>query len=108
MPGHDASRTAEGGLEPLVRLFRANWRRVTLTYFLFNLESLLNLAQPSVLGLAINGLRLVWALCFGGGMMLVNALFMGALIVSVSMRPRRLVALRKILKRRPFDGSGSV
>jgi hypothetical protein len=46
------------GGEPasLVGLFRDNWRRVTLTYALFNVENLLNLAQPSVLGLAINGL----------------------------------------------------
>jgi hypothetical protein len=57
---------------------------------------------------ALRATRLVWALCVGGGEMLVIALFMGALIVSVSMIPRRLVALRKILKRRPFEGSGSV
>jgi hypothetical protein len=40
----------------LVRLFRANWRPLVLTYALFNVENLLGLAQPFVLGLAINGL----------------------------------------------------
>ena len=51
--------------------------------------------------------RLVWAL-FHGGMVLVVALSMGAFIVSVAMIPRRVVALRKSLKRRPFDESGSL
>jgi hypothetical protein len=52
--------------------------------------------------------RLLWALGFGGGMILGGTLFLGGLIVAVSMIPRRIVELRKILKRRPFDGSGSV
>jgi hypothetical protein len=47
---------AAGELTPLVRLFRANWRPVTLTYALYNVENLLNLAHPFVLGVAINGL----------------------------------------------------
>ncbi len=47
---------AAGELTPLVRLFRANWRPLTLTYTLFNVENLLNLARPFVLGVAINGL----------------------------------------------------
>jgi ABC-type multidrug transport system fused ATPase/permease subunit len=37
-------------------LFLANKRRMLLTYALFNVENLLRLAQPLVLGLAINGL----------------------------------------------------
>lgn len=37
-------------------LFFANKRRMLLTYGLFNLENLLRLAQPLVLGLAIDGL----------------------------------------------------
>ena len=48
-------RTA-GELGPLVRLCRANWRSLTLTYVLYNVENLLNLAHPFVLGVAINGL----------------------------------------------------
>jgi hypothetical protein len=47
---------AAGELTPLVRLFRANWRPVTLTYALYNVENLLELARPLVLGVAINGL----------------------------------------------------
>ena len=47
---------AVGELTPLVRLFRANWRPLTLTYALYNVENLLNLAHPLVLGVAINGL----------------------------------------------------
>ena len=47
---------AAGKLTPLMRLFRANWRSLTLTYALFNVENVLNLAHPFVLGLAINGL----------------------------------------------------
>jgi ABC transporter transmembrane region len=47
---------AAGKLTPLVRLLRANWRSLTLTYALFNVENLLNLAHPFVLGVAINGL----------------------------------------------------
>jgi hypothetical protein len=56
MRDQDPVQVAEGGLKSLARLFRANWRRVALTYALYNVESLLSLAQPSVLGLAINGL----------------------------------------------------
>ena len=37
-------------------LFRAHRGRMLLTYALFNIESLLKLAQPFVLGLAINDL----------------------------------------------------
>ncbi len=55
MQVQDTVRTA-GELTPLVRLFRANWRPVTLTYSLYNVENLLNLAHPFVLGVAINGL----------------------------------------------------
>ena len=55
MQVHDTVRTA-GELTPLLRLFRANWRPVTLTYSLYNVENLLNLAHPFVLGVAINGL----------------------------------------------------
>ena len=47
---------AAGELTPLVRLFRANWRPVTLTYALYSLENVLNIAHPMVLGVAINGL----------------------------------------------------
>jgi hypothetical protein len=47
---------AAGELTPLVRLFRANWRPLLLTYALYNVENLLNLAHPLVLGVAINGL----------------------------------------------------
>jgi ABC-type multidrug transport system fused ATPase/permease subunit len=52
---HATVRTT-GELTPLVRLFRANWRPLTLTYALYNLENLLDLARPLVLGIAINGL----------------------------------------------------
>jgi hypothetical protein len=48
--------------------------------------------------------RVGWAIVHGG-MMLVIAFVIGAMIVSVAMIPRRLVALRKSLKRRPSDGS---
>jgi hypothetical protein len=47
---------AAGELTPLVRLFRAKWRPLLLTYALYNVENLLNLAHPLVLGMAINGL----------------------------------------------------
>ncbi|MFQ5730674.1 MAG: ABC transporter six-transmembrane domain-containing protein [Planctomycetaceae bacterium] len=40
----------------LRRLFAANKRRMLFTYALFNAENVLRLAQPLVLGLAINGL----------------------------------------------------
>ncbi len=56
MQYQDAVRMAVNRLSPLVCLFRANWRPVTFTYVLFNVENLLSLAQPFVLGLAINGL----------------------------------------------------
>lgn len=52
----DAVRGAGHSLVPLARLFRANWRPVVLTYALYNVENLLNLAHPYVMGLAINGL----------------------------------------------------
>jgi ABC-type multidrug transport system fused ATPase/permease subunit len=54
----DAQGTARaaGELAPLVRLLRANWRPLLLTYALYNVENLLNLAHPLVLGMAINGL----------------------------------------------------
>ena len=55
-----ASGAADRSIAPespsLVRLFRANWRRLGLTYALFNAECLLWLAQPSAIGMAINGL----------------------------------------------------
>lgn len=41
---------------PLRSIFAANRARLLLTYFLFNLENLLRLSQPFVLGLAINDL----------------------------------------------------
>jgi ABC-type multidrug transport system fused ATPase/permease subunit len=47
---------AAGELTPLVRLFRAHWRPLLLTYALYNVENVLSLAHPLVLGLAINGL----------------------------------------------------
>jgi ABC-type multidrug transport system fused ATPase/permease subunit len=47
---------AAGKLTPLIRLFRANWRPLLLTYALYNVENLLNLAHPLVLGVAMNGL----------------------------------------------------
>ena len=47
---------AAGELTPLVRLFLANWRPLLLTYALYNVENVLNLAHPLVLGVAINGL----------------------------------------------------
>jgi ABC transporter transmembrane region len=47
---------AAGELTPLVRLARANWWPLTLTYALYNVENLLELARPLVLGVAINGL----------------------------------------------------
>jgi hypothetical protein len=55
MQEHGMVRAA-GELTPLVRRFRANWRPVTLTYALYNVENLLDLARPLVLGVAINGL----------------------------------------------------
>jgi hypothetical protein len=55
MRGQGTARAA-GELTPLVRLFRANWRPLLVTYALYNLENLLRLAHPLVLGLAINGL----------------------------------------------------
>jgi hypothetical protein len=56
MRNDDAVRVAGHALAPLARLFRANWRPVLLTYALYNVENLLGLAQPYVIGLAINGL----------------------------------------------------
>jgi hypothetical protein len=54
---HDGAVGVAGNvLAPLVRLFRANWRPVLVTYALFNVENLLSLARPSVIGLSINGL----------------------------------------------------
>jgi hypothetical protein len=47
---------AAGELTPLVRLFRAHWRPLLLTYALYNVENVLSLAHPLVLGVAINGL----------------------------------------------------
>ena len=47
---------AAGELTPLVRLFRAKWRPLLLTYALYNVENVLTLAHPFVLGVAINGL----------------------------------------------------
>ena len=41
---------------PLRTIFAANRAKLLLTYFLFNLENLLRLSQPLVLGLAINDL----------------------------------------------------
>jgi ABC-type multidrug transport system fused ATPase/permease subunit len=41
---------------PLGTLFRAYWGRILITYGLFNLENLVHLAQPLVLGLAISDL----------------------------------------------------
>ena len=45
-----------GELTPLVRLFRANWRPLLLTYALYNVENVLSLVHPFVLGATINGL----------------------------------------------------
>ena len=42
--------------QPLRAIFAANRSKLLLTYFLFNLENLLRLSQPFVLGLAINDL----------------------------------------------------
>ena len=47
---------AAGELTPLVRLLRAHWRPLLLTYALYNVENVLSLAHPLVLGVAINGL----------------------------------------------------
>lgn len=55
MQVHGTVRAA-GKLTPLVRLFRANWRPLTLAYALYNVENILDLARPLVLGVAINGL----------------------------------------------------
>lgn len=55
MRKHDAVRGCHS-LAALARLFRANWRPVLLTYALYNVENLLSVAQPYVIGLAINGL----------------------------------------------------
>jgi hypothetical protein len=52
----DAVRVQNDALAPLARLFRANWRPVLVTYALYNVENLLGLAQPYVIGVAINGL----------------------------------------------------
>jgi hypothetical protein len=52
------------------------------------------------------GTRLVWGLCIGGAMILINALFMGPIIYAVAMIPRGLVALRKALKGRLTDSRG--
>lgn len=43
-------------IQPLRAIFAANRTKLLLTYFLFNLENLLRLSQPFVLGLAINDL----------------------------------------------------
>ncbi len=56
MQDHDAVRGAGKTLAPLARLFRANWRAVLFTYALYNVENLLSVTQPYVIGLAINGL----------------------------------------------------
>ncbi len=52
------SRTAEVETtqNPLKAIFAANRVKLLLTYFLFNVENLLRLAQPLVIGLAINDL----------------------------------------------------
>jgi hypothetical protein len=44
------------GLAPFVALLWTNWKPVGITYALYNVENLLHLVQPFVLGLAINGL----------------------------------------------------
>ena len=44
------------GASPLRALFSANRAKLLLTYLLFNVENLLRLSQPLVLGLAINDL----------------------------------------------------
>ena len=48
--------TVETHTNPLKAIFAANRAKLLLTYFLFNVENLLRLAQPFVLGLAINDL----------------------------------------------------
>jgi ABC-type multidrug transport system fused ATPase/permease subunit len=52
----DAPGAPVKGGRLLGSLFRANKGRILVTYALFNLENLLRLAQPFVLGLAINDL----------------------------------------------------
>lgn len=52
----EAERAAETAPISLRTLFWANRRRMLLTYGLFNIENLLRLAQPFVLGWAINDL----------------------------------------------------
>lgn len=52
---NDARRTARQ-LHPLHSIFTANRAKLLRTYLLFNIENLLRLSQPFVLGLAINGL----------------------------------------------------
>jgi ABC-type multidrug transport system fused ATPase/permease subunit len=76
MSNQDAVVTTGQRLAPLVRLFRTNWRRVTFTYALYNVENLLHLAQPFVLGLAINGLlrEEYWGLVLLVGQHLSNLL----------------------------------
>lgn len=49
-------RTELAGVSPLRLLFSANRAKLLLTYLLFNVENLLRLSQPLVLGLAINDL----------------------------------------------------
>lgn len=51
-----ASPTASPNSNPLRTIFAANRAKLLLTYFLFNVENLLRLSQPFVLGLAINDL----------------------------------------------------
>jgi len=46
----------QGRASPLRTIFSQNRAKLLLTYFLFNLENLLRLSQPFVLGLAINDL----------------------------------------------------
>ena len=55
-PTSDPTPARTSGRPTLRRLFQTNRRRILTTYLLFNVENALRLAQPLVLGLAINGL----------------------------------------------------
>ncbi len=80
-PGAAGAPSPEGP-QALAGLFRAYRGRILLTYGLFNTENLLQLAQPFVLGLAINDLLR----CSGRGLLLLCAQHLSMLVLSVSRR----------------------
>jgi hypothetical protein len=77
-PGSRRSRR----FQPLRSVFRAHWRPILLTYALFSLENLLWMAQPYVLGMAID--RLLAA--SHGGLLAFASVQTGHLLVGMLRR----------------------